>query len=203
LCFFSRRRSEGPTNLPNEIFEKLENSSSINLQKNIKEFVRDLPKYEGSEWTNSEIFNKEFHRELIRKTVDALQSTNAVYKGADRLIIAERVVTGLYVEFQQFLESGGSEEQFFHIMGGIRQPAVYSYATSKTTKSEARTMAIKALRLPDSVKHLKEEPSDMALALGREEVERIFQARYGQSILRNAVGRQQQTFNHSNRGFRR
>ncbi|PHZ09028.1 uncharacterized protein RHIMIDRAFT_240902, partial [Rhizopus microsporus ATCC 52813] len=163
------RSGEDPTNLPNEILEELENSSSINLQKNIKEFVKSLPKYEGSEWTNNEIFNKEFHRELKRKTVDALQSTNAVYKGADRLIIAGRAATGLYEECQQFLESGGSEEQFFHIMEGIRQLAVYSYATGKATKSEARTMAIKALRLPDSVKHLEEEPSDKALALGREE----------------------------------
>ena len=88
-------------------------------------------------------------------------------------------------------------------MEGIRQLAVHSYATSKTTKSEARAMAIKALRLPDSVKYLEEEPSDKALALDREEVERIFQARYEQSILRNAVGRQQRSFNHSNRGLGR
>ncbi|CAO3658294.1 hypothetical protein G6F70_002641 [Rhizopus microsporus] len=195
--------SEGLTNLPNEILEELEVSLSINLQKIIKEFVKNLPKYEGSDWTNSKIFNKEFHRELKRKTVNALQSTNAVYKGVDRLIIAGRAATDLYVECQQFLESGGSEEQFFHIMEGIRQLAVYSYSTSKTTKSEARTMAIKAPRLPDSVKHLEEEPSDKTLALGREEVEKIFQARYEQSILRNAVGRQQQSFNHSNRGFGR
>ncbi|PHZ14527.1 uncharacterized protein RHIMIDRAFT_235303 [Rhizopus microsporus ATCC 52813] len=154
------RSIEGPTNLSNEILEELENSSSVNLQKNIKEFVKNLPKYEGSEWTNSEIFNKEFHRELKRKTVDALQSTNAVYKGADRLIIAGRAATDLYEGCQQFLESGGSEEQFFLIMEGIRQLAVYSYATSKAIKSEAKTMAIKALRLPDSVKHLEEEPSD-------------------------------------------
>ncbi|CEI97805.1 hypothetical protein RMCBS344292_11930 [Rhizopus microsporus] len=113
------RSSEDPTNLPNEILDELENSSSINLQKNIKEFVKNLPKYEGNDWTNSEVFNKEFHRELKRKTVDALQSTNAVYKGADRLIIAGRAATGLYEEFQQFLESGGSEEQFFHIMKDI------------------------------------------------------------------------------------
>ncbi|CEG67190.1 hypothetical protein RMATCC62417_03656 [Rhizopus microsporus] len=199
------RSSEGSTNLPNEILEELENSSSINLQKNIKEFVKNIPKYEGSEWFNSEIFNKEFHRELKRETMDALQSTNAVYKGADRLIIAGRAAINLYEECQQFLESGGSEEQFFHIMEGIQQLAVYSYATSKITKSEARTMAIKALRLADSVKHLEEDPSDkaMALALGREEAERIFQARYEQSILKNAVGRQQQSLNHNNRGFGR
>ncbi|CEG80004.1 hypothetical protein RMATCC62417_14401 [Rhizopus microsporus] len=50
-------------------------------------------------------------------------------------------------------------------MEGIRQLAVYSYATNKTTKSEARTMVIKALRFPDSVKRLEEEPSDKAMAL--------------------------------------
>ncbi|PHZ14874.1 uncharacterized protein RHIMIDRAFT_235628 [Rhizopus microsporus ATCC 52813] len=60
--------------------------------------------------------------------------------------------------------SGENEEQFFHIMEGIRQLAVYPYATSKATKNEVRTMAIKALRLPDSVKHLKEGPKDKALA---------------------------------------
>ncbi|KAG1172982.1 hypothetical protein G6F70_005000 [Rhizopus microsporus] len=38
---------------------------------------------------------------------------------ADRLIIARRAATGLYEKCQQFLESGGSEEQFFHIMEGI------------------------------------------------------------------------------------
>ncbi|PHZ14147.1 uncharacterized protein RHIMIDRAFT_312404 [Rhizopus microsporus ATCC 52813] len=43
------------------------NNSSISLQKDIKEFVKNLPKNEGSEWTNSKIFNKGFHRELKRK----------------------------------------------------------------------------------------------------------------------------------------
>jgi hypothetical protein len=76
-------------------------------------------------------------------------------------------------------------------MEDTRQLAVYSYATSKITKSEARTMTVKVLRLPGSVKHLEKEPSDKALSLGREEIERIFQARYEQSILRNTVGRQQ------------
>ncbi|CEG78273.1 hypothetical protein RMATCC62417_12908 [Rhizopus microsporus] len=195
------RSSEGPTNLPSEILEELENSSSISLQKNIKEFVKNLPKYDSSEWANSEIFNKEFHRELKRKTVDALQSTNAVYKGADRLIIARRAATGFYEECQQFLKPEGSEEQFFHIMEGIRQLAVYSYTASKTTKSEARTMATKALRLPDSIRHLEEESSDKVLALGKEEVEKSFKPDTNSPILRNAVGRQQQSFKHSNRGF--
>ncbi|PHZ07872.1 uncharacterized protein RHIMIDRAFT_316490 [Rhizopus microsporus ATCC 52813] len=163
---------------PNLNRSKLENNSTINLQKNIKEFAKSLSKYEGSEWTNSKIFNKEFRRELKRKTAGALQSTSTIYKGADRLIIARRAAADLYEEFQQFLESGGNEEQFFHIMESIRQFAVYSYTTSKATKSEARIMVIKTLKLLDSVKYLEEEPNDKSLDLGREEVERIFQARY-------------------------
>ncbi|PHZ09174.1 uncharacterized protein RHIMIDRAFT_246457 [Rhizopus microsporus ATCC 52813] len=68
------RSSEGPTNLPNEILEELENSSSINLQKNIKEFFKNLPKYEGSEWTSKNLKGKlwmpskvqtQYTRELI------------------------------------------------------------------------------------------------------------------------------------------
>ncbi|KAG1177725.1 hypothetical protein G6F70_008551 [Rhizopus microsporus] len=80
-------------------------------------------------------------------------------------------------------------------MEGVRQLAVYSLATSKTTKTEARSMALKALKLHDSIKHLDEEPNDKSLALDKETVEKIYQARYEQSILRNAVRRSQNSFN--------
>lgn len=39
------RSSDDPTNLPDEILEELENSSIINIQKNIKGFIHNLPKY--------------------------------------------------------------------------------------------------------------------------------------------------------------
>ncbi|EIE87581.1 hypothetical protein RO3G_12292 [Rhizopus delemar RA 99-880] len=35
------------TEIPKEILNELENSSTIHLQKNIKEFTKNLPKYEG------------------------------------------------------------------------------------------------------------------------------------------------------------
>ncbi|EIE77431.1 hypothetical protein RO3G_02135 [Rhizopus delemar RA 99-880] len=35
------------TGLPKVILDELENSSTIHLQKNIKEFTKNLPKYEG------------------------------------------------------------------------------------------------------------------------------------------------------------
>ncbi|CAO3681675.1 unnamed protein product [Rhizopus microsporus] len=88
-------------------------------------------------------------------------------------------------------------------MEGVRQLAVYSLATSKTTKTEARSMALKALKLHDSIKHLDEEPNDKSLALDKETVEKIYQARYEQSILRNAVRRSQNSFNQRNRGYGR
>ncbi|KAG1049069.1 hypothetical protein G6F43_008582 [Rhizopus delemar] len=178
------KSGESYTELPNENLDELENSSTIHLQKNIKEFTKNLPK------------------ELRRRTMDALQGTSAIYKGADRLITTGRAATGIYEECQHFLETGGNEEQFLHIMEGVRQLAVYSYATSRATETEARSMAIKALRLPYSVKHLEEEPpSDKSLALDKQDVDKLFHARYEQSMLRNAIGRRHNTSNQRGKIF--
>jgi hypothetical protein len=43
-----------------------------------KDLLRNLPTYEGIEWANSKTFSKDLYRELKAKTVDVLQSTNAV-----------------------------------------------------------------------------------------------------------------------------
>ncbi|CEI95564.1 hypothetical protein RMCBS344292_09747 [Rhizopus microsporus] len=194
------RPSVGATELPKDTLEELEHSSSNTLHKGIKEFSKNILKYEDNEWAASEMFNREFHKELKRRTIDAFQSTNAVYKGADRLIIAGRAVASLFEECKQFLEQG-NEETFLHIIEGVRQLAVYSLVSNKTTKTETRSMALKTLKFPDSVKHLDEEPNDKSLALDKETVKKIYQARYEQSILRNAVGRSQHSFNQRSRGY--
>lgn len=84
-------------------------------------------------------------------------------------------------------------------MEGIRQRAVYSYTTSKTTKNEASSMAIKELRLPDSFKRLEEEEalSNKSLALDKQNVEKKnkIKMRYEQSISRNTVERSRNSFN--------
>ncbi|CEI96069.1 hypothetical protein RMCBS344292_10239 [Rhizopus microsporus] len=117
------RSSVGVTEFSKEILEELEHSSS----NTIKEFSKNIPEYEDNEWTASEMFNKEFHKELKRRTIDAFQSTNAVYKGADRLIIVGRAAASLFEECKQFLRQS-NEETFLHIMEGVRQLAVYSLA---------------------------------------------------------------------------
>ncbi|KAG1058191.1 hypothetical protein G6F43_000015 [Rhizopus delemar] len=100
------------------------------------------------------------------------------------------------------LENKGSEEQFVHIMKGVGQLAVYSYATSRTTKTEVRSIVIKALRLPGSIKHLEEEPSsDKPSALDKRDVNKIFLVSYEQSMLRAAVGRRQNPFNQRGKTF--
>ncbi|RCH91806.1 hypothetical protein CU097_002891 [Rhizopus azygosporus] len=165
------RSDVGAMELPKEILEELEHSSSNTLHRGIKEFSKSIPKYEDNEWTASEMFNREFHKELKRRTIDAFQSTNVVYKKADRLIIAGRAAASLSEECKQFLEQG-NEETFLHIMEGVRQLAIYSLVSSKTTNTEARPMALKALKLPDSVKHLDGESNDRSLALNEETVER-------------------------------
>ncbi|KAG0750028.1 hypothetical protein G6F57_000516 [Rhizopus arrhizus] len=145
------------TEHPKKTLDELENNSAIDLQNNIKGFIKNFPKYEGDEWARNEIFNKEFHRELKKRTMDALQGTN-------RPITTGRAATGLYEECQHFLET---EE-------------------SKDNKNEAKSMAIKALRLPGSVKHMEETPMDKLLALDKQDAEKISLTRYEQSMLRNA-----------------
>lgn len=79
-----------------------------------------------------------------------------------------------------------------------KQSAISSYHGSDQTtgsilicyeqdnKNEAKSMAIKALRLPGSVKHMEETPMDKLLALDKQDAEKISLTRYEQSMLRNA-----------------
>ncbi|KAG1169984.1 hypothetical protein G6F55_007003 [Rhizopus delemar] len=134
------------TEIPKEILNELENSSTIHLQKNIKEFTKNLPNKEPTQRTREP---------TVPSPPPLEEQQQAITKNANA-----------------FWKQG------------------------ETTKTEARSLAIKGLRLPDSVKHLEEEPpSDKPLALGKQDVDKIFQARYEQPMLRNAVGRRQNPFN--------
>ena len=77
-----------------------------------KSSPRVFPSMKEKSGPTARFFNKEFHRELKRRTVDALQGTNAIYKGDDRLITTGRAATGLYEESQRFLETGEMKNNF-------------------------------------------------------------------------------------------
>lgn len=45
--------------LPDEIRDDLENATSAELKRNLKSYVRNLPRYDGGNWTLSGAVNKE------------------------------------------------------------------------------------------------------------------------------------------------
>ncbi|KAG1151749.1 hypothetical protein G6F37_002546 [Rhizopus arrhizus] len=125
-------------------------------------------------------FIKNFPKYEGDETMNALQ-------GANRLINTGKAATGRYEECQHFLETEESKGQFPHIM--------------EDNKNEAKSMAIKALRLPGSVKHMEESPMDKLLAMDKQDAEKISLTRYEQSMLRNAVRKRQNTFNQRDKSF--
>ncbi|KAG1148943.1 hypothetical protein G6F37_004082 [Rhizopus arrhizus] len=88
--------------------------------------------------------------------VDATQTITAFTKGADRLWTADRAATDIYQGFHHDIENGGSEE-ICHILEKIRRLAVYSLGKGKELGKDDKDLAIKALKQPESLKHLEDE----------------------------------------------
>jgi hypothetical protein len=188
-------------NLPQEIFEEMEYSSKNDLAFNLKKVARDVRKYEGGEWTTPETINKSIIPDLKRYNIDTLQVITTKYKDADRLRLAGHGVTEIYEALKMAAERGGDpsdEDIIMECIEKLRRLAVYNYATAKQMDLEAKSMATKALRLPDSIKHITEdEDHDKKLAFDPELIERINKAKYDDAILRAAT-RRTNNFNSGN-----
>ncbi|KAG1136169.1 hypothetical protein G6F37_012346 [Rhizopus arrhizus] len=175
-------------NLPDEVFEELGSSSKSELQANLKRYTREIPKYKGSQWTTPETINKEFTRDLKKYTVESYQLIMTMYKNSERVRLQARAAAEVFEEFKNGSQNGGSEDDFAATMEKLRRLSIYGFVTAKEIDHEAKQATFKALRLPESVKHLAEdEPGEKVFAIDQETVERIHKARYEQSVLRSAT----------------
>jgi hypothetical protein len=211
----SRRETRDREEVPPEILEELENSPKIDLSNNLKKFAKDIKRFEGGEWAAAETINKGFIPDLKKYTIDSLQAVSYKYKDADRLRVAAHAATEIFRELQfitnneeERAERVSDEEIILTCIEKLRRLAIFSYATSKRIDQEARSIAAKALRLPDTIKHIAdEEESDRKLAFAPEIVQQIQHAKYEDAIIRSATwrprGSQQYRGNHfrgNNRG---
>ena len=175
-------------NLPDEIFEELESSSKSELQATLKRYTREMPKYKRSQWTTPETINKEFTRDLKKYTVESYQFITTMHKNSERVRLQARAAAEVFEEFKNGWQNGGSEDDFAATMEKLRRLSIYGFATAKEIDHEAKQATFKALRLPETVKHLAEdEPGENVFAIDQETVERIHKARYEQSVLRSAI----------------
>ncbi|KAG1032972.1 hypothetical protein G6F25_010875 [Rhizopus arrhizus] len=180
--------------LPTEIQTDLDKTSSSETQQNIKRYIRELPQYEGGIWTSAETINKVFIPDLKRYQIDAYQVVTQRYKDADKIRHAAKAATDIYEDLIHFATNGGDEATFANIVEKARRMAVYGFSTAKTVDTEARDLATKALRLPQSLKYLEDPQDDnKRLAFSPEIVEKISQARYESAILQKATSKDAET----------
>ncbi|KAG0752280.1 hypothetical protein G6F60_011825 [Rhizopus arrhizus] len=171
--------------LSEDILEELDQSAKSTIQNNLKRFARETPKIKGRKWTTSETINKDFINDLKRHQVDSFQLINNKYRDAERVRLQARAAASIYDSLKRGFEEGGNEENFYDSLEHVRRLAVYGFATSKEMDHEDKTATLKALRLPERLKHLEEEePGEKVFALDSETVEKIHKVRYEQSILR-------------------
>lgn len=190
--------------LPKEIWDELYSSSRNELQTNSKRFIRDTQRYVAGDWTKTPVINKPFVPDLKRFQVEAKQVITSRYDDSDKLKIVGRSAAEIFEGLNAFMESG-EEETFLQVMEKVRRLSIFSFASSQEIDREAKELTLTALRLPQHAKHLEDqqvEDETKRMVFSSQDVEKIHQARYENSILRNATSNQQRGFSNgwSNRG---
>jgi hypothetical protein len=196
------QRSREERELPMEITSSLENVTRQQHQENFKRYKRDLGKYSHEEWTMGEEINKSFTQKLKNYTVDTTHVVNVCYKGAEVSRTHGRAATEIFEQLSA-LQSGNLSEMEAHQLleearENARRLAIHAWVQGKQHDEDAKDYAIKALKLPATLKHLeKREYGSKKEAFSTEFIEMYNEATYQQRVLRAATNNDS-----SNRGGR-
>ncbi|KAI9483795.1 MAG: hypothetical protein EXX96DRAFT_632439 [Benjaminiella poitrasii] len=159
--------------LPEEIKDKLDTSSTSELLEKSKKYPKILPQYEKGKWTSVETINKY------------------------RLRTTAKAATEIFQDIQGF-NTNSLLEDIYNTMENIRRLAVFAFANAKSIDHEAKDLATKVLHLSASVKHLEEQEDNEKISeFSPETVEKINNARFERSVIQSATrgltyGRNQQ-----------
>lgn len=149
---FRTEEVDGLTAVSTAILSDLEETTASAMEKKLKRYVSGLPQYEDNEWTTSETINRSFALLLKRYQVDAFPITQERYKDADKQRYTTKAASKLFEELEFISINGGDTTTFTNVVEKARRLTVYSFQTAKTIDIEARILATKALRLPQSLK---------------------------------------------------
>ncbi|EIE90157.1 hypothetical protein RO3G_14868 [Rhizopus delemar RA 99-880] len=117
----------------------------LQIQENFKRYKRELSRYQSDNWTVGEEINKSLIPKLKKYNVDTHQVVTSIYKGSDVLRTQERAATELYEQLSNLQQGEMSQDEAQQLLA--------------TTDEEAKGYALKALRLPSSLKHLETKAS--------------------------------------------
>ncbi|KAG0852319.1 hypothetical protein G6F17_008215 [Rhizopus arrhizus] len=186
-----KSREEGP--LPLDITGYLEESTPLQIQEKFKRFKRDLTKYQDEEWATGEEINKSLLPKLKAYTVDTAQVVALIYKSSDIIRTQGRAATELYEQLATLQNDGEMpQEQARQLLAttveNAKRLAIFTWYQAKQQDEEAKGYAIKALKLPASLKHLENKPSGKKDAFSLEFLEQYNEATYQQRVLQAATG---------------
>ncbi|OBZ81320.1 hypothetical protein A0J61_10632 [Choanephora cucurbitarum] len=111
----------------------------------------------------------------------------------------------IFQDLHHLIERGGGDEgEILQIMKKARRLSVYGFASAKAIVNDAKTVATKALKLPENLIALgkDEEDEDKELAFSSEVVQRIQKARYDDKIIRGSQASASRSEGFANGGFR-
>lgn len=185
------KSSETP--LPVEITTELESLSSSQHETNFRKFKRESHKYTLDEWTTPEKINKSVYPELKRHTIETSQVVNHVYKITGNTRFQAKTATELFEQLNLLttgtLDEADMQSVILRCRDQSRQLAIFGFVQAKKQEREAKDMALKALRLPNSLKHVEtaeEDEQRSTNAFDAEFLQQLEEARFQQRLLQQA-----------------
>ncbi|KAG1171360.1 hypothetical protein G6F36_011768 [Rhizopus arrhizus] len=157
------QRAREERELPLEIASFLDETTKQQHQDNFKRYKREISKYYHEEWTMAEEINKSFIPKLKQFTVDTTQVVNAHYKGAETCRLHWRAATEILEQLLTIKSGGLSAEEANQLLDealeSAKRLAIHAWVQGRQQDEEAKDYAIRALRLPPSLKHLEAKES--------------------------------------------
>ncbi|KAG1042355.1 hypothetical protein G6F43_011925 [Rhizopus delemar] len=186
------QRAREERELPLDIASFLDETTNQQHQDNFKRYKREISKYYHEEWTVAEEINKSFIPKLKQFTVDTTQVVNAHYKGAENSRLHGRAATEIFEQLLTIKSGGLSAEEANQLLDealeSAKRLAIHAWVQGRQQDDEAKDYAIRALRLPPSLKHLEaKESGNKREAFSEEFIAKYNEANYQQRILKAAI----------------
>ncbi|KAI9003769.1 hypothetical protein CLU79DRAFT_855568 [Phycomyces nitens] len=180
--------------LPDEIREDLELPKTA-IKKFCGTFLRGVPTYEGSRFTQAPCLNKAIVPELQKATVSTYSAVQSKFKDAEKLramaassaLIFEEMVAAMADDMEA---NDPRSAQFQAIGERARRAAVFGYAAAIQIEEDVRGWTDRACGVPEHLQ-VHDEEEGRSLLYDPEFLRTLHQTKFEQAVLSRAMARNQ------------
>jgi hypothetical protein len=202
----SRTRTEQGTKakpeLPVDIQDILDNTSHLDLRSRVKQFLREIPDYQGGDWTTNEVVNKAFIQELKNARIDTYQLVQQKYSEASKLRTSAKAATKIYNDIQEFIQNPNENTGKLHnAIEKSRELAIANFHGARKMDREAKELVARAIKLPYNIHINSEEEDDTRrTTFDKDTMDKIHQTRFENRLLKQASQNRDSHGSYGNRG---